>query len=159
MLGTDLLLKDIHVYVVNSQQLLQQMQQLKELFLGNNTTNATPLDLAEVITANSPAAIKAKLKESFEKQQANQQQEFQQKQDEIKANQDVALEKENRQDERNTENNQTKIEVAEIAADAKAPIPTLLRLRNLDRETNWITLVQFEGRSRKPTEQIFKEKE
>lgn len=123
MLGTDLLLKDLHVYVVNSQQLLQQMQQLKSLFLGNNTTNATPLDLAEVITANSPAAIKAKLKESFEKQQANEEKQFQQKQQEIQATQEVAMEKENRQDNRNHENNQTKIQVAEIAADAKAQAP------------------------------------
>jgi hypothetical protein len=119
MFGTDLLLKDLHVYVVNSQQLLQQMQQLKQLFLGNNTTNASPLDLAEVITANSPAAIKAKLKESYEKQQANEQQQFQQKEDEIKGNQQAAMEKENRQDGRNTENNQTKIQVAEIMAGAK----------------------------------------
>lgn len=126
LLGTDLLLKDLGVYVVNSQQLLQQMNQLKQLFLGNNTTNATPLDLAEVITANSPAAIKAKLKESFDKQQEQQQKEFEAKQQEIQANQQIAMEKENRLDARNTENDQTKIKVAEIAADSKVaskPVP------------------------------------
>jgi hypothetical protein len=116
MLGTDLLLRDLHVYVVNSQQLLQQMQQLKQLFMSSNTTGASPLDLAEVITATSPSAIKVKLKESFEKQQQQQQQEFQQKQDQIKGEQDTAMEKENRQDNRNDQNNTTKIQVAEILA-------------------------------------------
>lgn len=123
MLGTSLLLKDIHVYVVNSQQLLNQLNQLKSLFLNSNTTGATPLDLAEVITANSPAVIKAKLKESLDKQNEQQEKQFEQKQQEIQANQQVAMEKENRQDNRNKENNDTKIQVAEIAANAKAAKP------------------------------------
>jgi hypothetical protein len=123
MAGTDLLLKDMHVYVVNSQQLLQQLQQIKSMFLQSNTTGATPLDLVEVITANSPAALKVKLKESMDFMEQKQQQQQQVQQQQFQAEQQVELEKENRTDERNRENNETKIDVAQIAAGAKAKTP------------------------------------
>lgn len=128
MAGTDLLLRNMHVYVVNSQILLQQLQQIKQLFLNSNTTGATPLDLIEVITANSPAALKAKMKESMDKQEQKEQGMQQQQQQQFQAQLEHDQETENRTDERNKENNETKIQVAEIAADAKpkGPAPVAL---------------------------------
>lgn len=119
MLGTDLLLRNMHVYVVNSQQLLQQLQQIKNLFLQSNTTGATPLDLVEVITANSPAALKVKLKESMQNQEQKEQAMQQQQQQQFQAQLEHEQETENREDERNHQNNETKIQVAQIAAGAK----------------------------------------
>lgn len=114
MVGTDLLLKNMHVYVVNSQQLLRQLQELKSLFLQSNTTGATPLDLAEVITATSPAAVKIKFKETMDAQEKKEQQQQQSQQQQFQAQLQADQEKENRLDQRNKENNETKIQVADI---------------------------------------------
>jgi len=83
ILGTDLLLSDLHVYVSNSQEDIRQLESLKQLALSNNTTNATVVDLAEIITSNSPAQIKIKLKESYDKQQQRLDQQFQLEQQKI----------------------------------------------------------------------------
>jgi hypothetical protein len=123
MLGTDLLLREMHVYVVNSQQLLQQLQQIKNLFLQSNTTGATPLDLVEVITANSPAALKVKLKESMDNMEKKEQAQQQNQQQQFQAQLEHDQETENRTDQRNHENNETKVEVAQIAAGAKTKVP------------------------------------
>lgn len=120
MLGTELLLRNMHVYVVNSQLLLQQLQQIKNLFLQSNTTGATPLDLVEVITANSPAALKVKLKESMQQQEAKEEKLQQSQQQQFQAQLEKDQEAENRIDNRNHENNETKVEVAQIAAGAKS---------------------------------------
>jgi hypothetical protein len=123
MLGTTLLLKDMHVYVVNSQVLLRQLEQIKNLFLQSNTTGATPLDLVEVITANSPAALKVKLKESMDNMEKKEQQQQQSQQQQFQAQLEHDQETENREDQRNHENNETKVQVAEIAAGAKNKVP------------------------------------
>jgi len=125
MAGTELLLRNMHVYVVNSQILLQQLQQIKNLFLQSNTTGATPLDLVEVITANSPAALKVKLKESMQNQEVKEQQMQQNQQQQFQAQLEHDQETENREDQRNRENNETKIEVAQIAAGAKQKTPAV----------------------------------
>lgn len=80
MAGTDLLLADLHIYVENSQELIRQTEMLRSLALENNTTGADMLDLAEVITENSPAAIKLKLKEGRRRQEMLQQQQVQMQQ-------------------------------------------------------------------------------
>lgn len=74
ILGTDLLIADLHVYVLNSQEFIRQTEMLRRLALENNTAGADMLDLTEVILANSPAEIKVKMKESRKKQEAIQQQ-------------------------------------------------------------------------------------
>jgi hypothetical protein len=112
--GTELLLRNMHVYVVNSQELLRQLEIIRSLFVNNNTTNASALDLVEIITANSPAALKVKLKELMQKQEQQVQAQSEQQQQAIKQQGDIATQKEDRADARNTENNATKKEVAWI---------------------------------------------
>lgn len=119
MVGTNLLLRNLHIYVVNSQQLLKQLEMIKQMFVQNNTTDASALDLVEVITANSPSAIKAKLKEVMDKKQAREDQMMQMQQQQIQQTGEMAKMKEEGEDRRNTEDNQTKIKVAEIDANAK----------------------------------------
>lgn len=74
MAGIDLLLSEFGVFVLDSQEVLRQLNMLRQLFMENNTVGATPPDLATVIMSNSPAEIKAQLKASYEKTQAMQSQ-------------------------------------------------------------------------------------
>ena len=124
MLGTSLLMKDLSVFIVNSQQLMKQLETIKQVFVQNNTSGATPLDIVEVITSNSPSAIKAKLKESADKQEQKEQQQMQAQQQQFQAQQEADMEKENRVDQRGHENNETKIEVAQIMANKPPKSPT-----------------------------------
>ena len=87
--STDLLLADLHVRVTNSLEYMRQTESLKQLALQNNTSGANILDLAEIITENSPEAIKVKLKQSVQRQEELQERDFQLKQQAIE--QDRAL--------------------------------------------------------------------
>lgn len=112
--GTDLLLRNMHVYVVNSQELLRQLEMIRSLFINNNTTNASPLDLVEIITSNSPAAIKVKLREVVAKQEQMQAIQIQQQQQQLDQQAAIAQEQMQREDNREHERNETKKEVAYI---------------------------------------------
>jgi hypothetical protein len=124
MTGTELLLRNMHVYVVNSQELLRHMEMIRAMFMNNNTTNASALDLVEIITANSPAAIKAKLAEVLQKQESKEQEQMQMKQQEMQQNAQVAQMQEEKEDARNAEDNQTKKEVAYIQTFKTPPAKT-----------------------------------
>ena len=76
VMGTDLLTADLEVRVTNSLEYIRQMESLRQLAIQNNTSGATISDLAEIITASSPEAIKIKLKESVEKQQGLQDRQY-----------------------------------------------------------------------------------
>lgn len=73
--GTDLLLAEFGVLVVASQELLRQLETLRQLFLENNTTGANPVDLATVVTSNSPSEIKNQLETSWRLEQERRAQE------------------------------------------------------------------------------------
>lgn len=92
MNGIDLMLSDLHVYASNSQEDIRQLESLRQMFLTNNNTGASPVDLATVITSNSPAEIKAQLEvamarneQKYEEQQQLQQQQIQAESDQKKA--------------------------------------------------------------------------
>jgi hypothetical protein len=76
----DILTASLNVRVVNSLEFIRQTESLRQLGLNNNTSGASLLDLAEIITANSPEKIKVQLKESQEKQRELQDRDFQLKQ-------------------------------------------------------------------------------
>ena len=120
MAGTNLLLRNLGIFVSDSQELLQQLNMLKQLFTQSNTTGATPQDLADVITAYSPSEIKAILKASLETQRAREDQMQQNELAKFKAQQEADQEKENRIDGRVDRTNATKVEVAKIMV-TKAP--------------------------------------
>lgn len=92
MNGIDLVLSDLHVYVSNSQEDMRQLESLRQMFLTNNNTGASPVDLATVITSNSPAEIKAQLEvamarneQKYQQQQDLEQQQIQAQKDEQQA--------------------------------------------------------------------------
>jgi hypothetical protein len=119
--GIELLTRQLHIHVVNSQELMDQMKMIKSLFLNNNTTDASALDLVEIITAYSPAAIKAKLAEVQQKKDQREDGAMTQQQQQIELAQKMAESKEQHADARNTENNQTKKEVAFIGTFNRQP--------------------------------------
>lgn len=117
--GTKLLLSDLHVYVSNSQEDIRQLETLRQLALSNNTTNATVVDLAEIVTSLSPAQIKIKLKESYDEQQAKLQQQFQLEEQKLQQQQELTVLKEQKEDERLDKTLESKEMVAYITASAK----------------------------------------
>lgn len=66
--GSDLL-ADLGVYVSNSQEDIRQLETLRQLALTNNTSEASMVDLAAIVTMNSPREIKAQLEKSYKQQQ------------------------------------------------------------------------------------------
>lgn len=87
--GVDLLLAELGVRVVNSQEYIRQIETLRQLAINNNTSGASMADLAEVITANSPEQIKIRLKESQKRQEEMQQQEYDLKQQQLQQQQQI----------------------------------------------------------------------
>jgi len=96
--GTDLLLSDLHVYVSNSQEQLRQLEMLRQLGLENNTSGATIVDLANIITMNSPNEIKIQLEESYKAKMALEQQQYQLQQQQIEQEKELKIEELNRDD-------------------------------------------------------------
>lgn len=117
--GTDLLLSDLHVYISNSQEDIRKLETLKQLALSNNTTNATVVDLADIITSNSPAQIKISLKKSYDAQQEKLQQQFQLEEQKLQQQQELEVLKQQKEDERLDKKLSSAESVAYIQASSK----------------------------------------
>jgi hypothetical protein len=78
--GTDLILPQLGVFVTNSQEVLRQLEMMRQYALENNTAGMTPPDVADTILMNSPKEIRNQLKKSYERvmQQQEQMQQAQQ---------------------------------------------------------------------------------
>lgn len=74
--GTDLLLRDINVFATTKANNRQVMEELKQLALSNNTSNASIYDLGKLIKADSIAEIDRVLKDSEEKTMAQRKEEM-----------------------------------------------------------------------------------
>lgn len=94
--GTDLLLSELGVYVSDSAEASRQLETLKQLFMNSNSTGATPVDIATAILENSPRAILAQIKASYETAQNKEQAQFesqqQMEQQKIEAQREMANE-------------------------------------------------------------------
>ena len=78
--GTDLLLRDFNVYCTTKANHRAVLEQIKQLAVQNNTTNATIYDLGNIIRSESIAEVTSILKKAEAKQQAQKQAEMQQMQ-------------------------------------------------------------------------------
>lgn len=118
MNGTDLLTRDLNIFIMmdaGSREILRQMQQLA---LQNNTAGASIYDLGSIIKADSIAELETVLKKAEQKQQMQIQQQQQhetelQQQQQQQAQQQYEDEQA-RIDKRESDRNKTEIEVAEI---------------------------------------------
>jgi hypothetical protein len=130
MNGTELMLSDLQVYVSDSQEDMRQLEALRQLFLTNNNTGASPVDLAAVITSNSPSEIKAQLEVAMARNEQKYQQQQDLEQQQIQAQKDqqqAQLDFDANQKELDREN---KKEVAYIQTFARQP--DNLKDENLD---------------------------
>ena len=84
MAGMDLLGNERVVFVSNSQEQLRLLEMLRSLAMTNNTSGATPVDLASIITSNSPQEIKIQLAQSFKKSQEREDRKLQIQQEQVK---------------------------------------------------------------------------
>lgn len=120
MNGTDLLTRDFNVFASTKTNTRNIMEQLKQLAVNNNTTNASIYDLGNVIKAESLAELTNVLKASEQKIQAQKQAEMEQQQ-KMQQEQIAAAERAKQMDiqaaaERDDKMIQKDITVAEIRA-------------------------------------------
>lgn len=80
MNGTDLLLRDLNIFVTTKTNQRAILEQLKSLAINNNTTGASIYDLGNVIKSESIAELTGVLKNAEQKVQAQKQAEMQQEQ-------------------------------------------------------------------------------
>lgn len=119
VIGSSLLLSDIYVFVSDSQEVLRQLESLRQLGLNNNTSGASMAELSEIMITNSPQNIIRILKESQAKQEALQQQAQQIKQQELEQESQLAQMKEQKMDERLDKEIEKDIKVAQISAESR----------------------------------------
>ena len=79
--GTDLLLVDLNVFCQTNANNRSILDQLKQVFMSNNTTGASVYDLGEIIQSDSLGTINAALKQIADKADAQRQQEIQAQQE------------------------------------------------------------------------------
>jgi hypothetical protein len=116
--GTDLLMRDLNIFVSTTANHRAILEQLKQMAVQNNTTGASIYDLGKIVQSDSIAQLNSVLKESEQKQQAQKQQEMQTQQ-QMQQEQLQALEKQKQmeiqaQAERDDKMIQKDITVAEI---------------------------------------------
>jgi hypothetical protein len=114
--GLDLLLADLHVYVSNSQEDVRQLETLRQLFMTNNNVGATPLDLATVITSNSPAEIKVQLEVAAANNEKKYQEQMQLEQQKMETEKQIAQAKMDFEAEQNQLDRENELQKAYIAS-------------------------------------------
>jgi len=117
--GTDLLSADLHVYVSNTQEQVRQLETLRQLALTNNTSGATPVELADIVMMNSPQEIKKSLQEAADRQEKIRQENMDIQNKQIETQKEIAQLKEQKLDERLDKTLETQLKEAEINANSK----------------------------------------
>jgi hypothetical protein len=126
ILSTDLLLADLGILVTNDQENARQLEMLRQFAIQNNTAGMSPVDVATMISMNSPSEIKKQLKDSYDKIQAQQAQAQQMQQQQLEQQKQIAdaqLQQKDKQFEELMQNNldreRIKAGVALINSDTK----------------------------------------
>ena len=78
--GTDMLMRDLNIFISTTANHRAILEQLKQMALQNNTTGASIYDLGKVIQSDSIAELNSAMKSSEQKQQQQQQEQMQQQQ-------------------------------------------------------------------------------
>lgn len=106
--GTELLLKDLGVYIVNSQEAQRQLETTRQLAINNNTTKLPMSKLIAMIKMNSVEDIQKAIEQAEDEQnkaeQANKQQEIEMEQKKIQSDQ------EDKEKERQWESNENQLD-------------------------------------------------
>ena len=118
MTGTDLLTRDMNVFVMTDASSRDLLEKMRQLAMQNNTAGASINDLGQILRAESIAELDLVLKKAEAKQQAQiqaqQQHEKELEDQRIQAAKEQFEEEQARIDEREKRHNQMMVEVAEI---------------------------------------------
>jgi hypothetical protein len=118
--GTDLLLRDLNIFITTTANHRAVLEQLKQMAMQNNTTGASIYDLGKVVQSESISELNNALKSSEQKQQQQKDQEMQQQQQmqeqQSQSQQEIEKMKIDAQAAENEKNRQRDILVAEIRA-------------------------------------------
>ena len=118
--GTDLMLRDLGVYIINSQEAQRQLETIRQLAINNNTTKLPMSKLAAMVSASSPKDLQKMLEQAEAEMQ--QQEQGQQKQAQDMQSQKIKADADEAQKERDNENmnkqldREKDVHVAEIKA-------------------------------------------
>jgi hypothetical protein len=118
--GTDLLMRDLNIFVSTNANHRAILEQLKQMAMNNNTTGASVYDLGKIVQSDSMAMLNSVLKNAEEKQTQQKQQEMQQQQQmqeqQLQSQQEIEKMKIDSVAAENEKNRQRDILVAEIRA-------------------------------------------
>jgi len=151
--GTELLLKDLNVFVTTKVNFKDIMERMRQLALSNNTTGASIYDLGNLIKAESIAEITSVLKgveQKVEKQRAQEQEHQAQMQEQMIAAQQEQLQAEQAYlAEQNELDRQNNIDVAELKG-AGFQVGDM----NNNGQTDYIDSLQYLSKERQNNEQL-----
>jgi hypothetical protein len=119
VLGTDLLLSDLYLFISDSQEQIRQLESIRQLGLNNNTSGASMADLAEIMITNSPQNILRILKESQARQEEMQKRAQDIEREKNQMDMEAIKMKEEKIDERLDKEIEKDIRVAQISAESK----------------------------------------
>ena len=122
IVGTDLMNNDMGVYVSNSQEEIRQLEMLRQLAIENNTTGATLDDLAEVVTLNSPQAIKLQISKSVKEQKQRTERQLQIEEEKLKQASELKQYEEEKKDIRQDKELASKEKIAYINTFGKSDV-------------------------------------
>jgi hypothetical protein len=151
--GTELLSRELNVFVTTKVNHKQVMEQIKQLAIQNNTAGASIYDLAEIVKADSMSEVTHVLKGIQEKTEMQRQQEMQQQQQmqqqQLQAQQQMQEAQQRFEAEQNQLNRQTQIDVAEIKGAGYQTGD-----QNLNQQSDYIDSLEYLDKKRQADDQI-----
>lgn len=115
MAGTDLMGNQMGIFVSNSQEMLRQLEAIRQLGLQNTTQAALP-DLVDIITINSPQEIRLQLEKSYKVQQSREDRQIEIQQQQLQQTAEIAQKSEELKDLRLERELESKERIAVIQA-------------------------------------------
>jgi hypothetical protein len=153
MNGTELLSRELNVFVSTKVNHKQVMEQIKQMAIQNNTAGASIYDLASLVKADSMAEITHAMKAIEEKTQAQMQQqqqhEQQMQQQQLEAQQAAQEAKQKFEAEQKMLDRQTQIDVAEIRG-ASFPAQDM----NTNQQSDYMESLQYLDKKRQEDSMI-----
>jgi hypothetical protein len=158
MNGTELLARELNIFIATKVNQRQIMEQIRQLALNNNTSGASIYDLGNLIKADSLAEITHTLKAVEEKVQAQQQQQMQSQTEAEQARQDGENKRQEAELKFKAEQAQLDRDMEIQVAEIRAAGFTGMKDQNLNQQTDYIdTLEYLDKRREKDRDQSISE--
>lgn len=116
--GTELMGNDMGVFVSDSQEMIRQLETMRQLAFNNNQ-NTTTEDLADIVMMNSPQELKSKLRQNRLKQEAREDRQIELQQQQLEQQSQIEQAKREADDMRQQRELESKERIAYIQASGK----------------------------------------